>query len=138
MKIAVTGATGFLGRYIVRQLVAGGHSCRCWFRANSDRGGFDDVAGSIEWLSGELGDVPSAAALVNWGLARMSKRQAGIIEEFYFNDCSTREIADHHGLSERAVEGRLRRARKNLEKYLRPYVSVLEPPIGGKNNAEQT
>ncbi len=83
-------------------------------------------------------ETPSAAALVNWGLARMSKRQAGILEEFYFNDRSTREIAEHSRLSERAVEGRLRRARKSLEKYLRPYVSALESFEGGKNNAEQT
>lgn len=82
-------------------------------------------------------ETPSAAALVNWGLARLSKRQAVILEEFYFNDRSTREIAEERGLSERAVEGRLRRARRNLEKYLRPYVCALESSEGGKNNAKQ-
>jgi len=79
-----------------------------------------------------------AAALVNWGLAKISRRHSGILEEFYFNDRSTREIAEYRGLSERAVEGRLHRAREKLEKCLRPYVSAMKSPVGGKNNVEQT
>jgi nucleoside-diphosphate-sugar epimerase len=64
MRIAVTGATGFLGRYIVSQLAAGGHQLRCWHRPGSDRSGFDQQAGSIQWLPGQLGDGPAAAELV--------------------------------------------------------------------------
>ncbi len=63
MNVAVTGATGFLGRYIVNRLTAGGHRCRCWCRPGGDRGGFDDER-SIEWLPGELNDADSATALV--------------------------------------------------------------------------
>lgn len=74
-------------------------------------------------------ETPSAAALVNWGLTRLSKRQATLLEAFYFNDKSTRELADQSGLSERAVEGRLRRARRNLEKHLRKYYG--SEPSGG-------
>jgi nucleoside-diphosphate-sugar epimerase len=44
MRIAVTGATGFLGRYIVNHLLGEGHECRCWYRETSDRGGFDEHA----------------------------------------------------------------------------------------------
>jgi len=62
MHIAVTGATGFLGRYIVNDLLAAGHACRCWYRPSSDRAGFID--GPCAWLAGELGDAPSSAALV--------------------------------------------------------------------------
>lgn len=68
-----------------------------------------------------------AAALVSWGLARMRRGQAALLEAFYFDGKSTREIAGEFGLSERAVEGRLRRARQNLEKRLRPYVSAEAP-----------
>jgi nucleoside-diphosphate-sugar epimerase len=64
MNIAVTGATGFLGRYIVNHLTAGGHRCRCWCRASSDRGGFDNEE-LIEWLPGELNDADSTAAVLD-------------------------------------------------------------------------
>ena len=93
-------------------------------------------------------DTPSAAALVNWGLARLPRRQAELLEAFYFDGKSTREIALDRGVTERAIEGRLRRARQRLERHLRPYVSshgtvapaqqpvaVLELTEGGKRNA---
>ena len=53
MLIAVTGATGFLGRYLVRQLAGSGHRLRCWFRPTSDRSGLDALSASIEWLPGK-------------------------------------------------------------------------------------
>jgi nucleoside-diphosphate-sugar epimerase len=64
MFIALTGATGFLGRYLVRHLAAAGHRLRCWYRPTSDRTGFTDVADAIDWLPGGLGDEPATAALV--------------------------------------------------------------------------
>lgn len=64
MQIAVTGATGFIGRYIVRHLTSLGHSCRCWYRAGGNRTGFDGVdPARIEWLSGDLGNADAAVAL---------------------------------------------------------------------------
>jgi nucleoside-diphosphate-sugar epimerase len=65
MRIAITGATGFLGRYIVRRLAAAGHKLRCWYRPQSDRGGFEREAGAIEWLAGELGDAAAVRELVH-------------------------------------------------------------------------
>jgi len=64
MLIAVTGASGFLGRYLVRNLVQAGHRLRCWYRPTSDRTGFDDVNPHIEWLPGDLADPKAAALLV--------------------------------------------------------------------------
>ena len=70
MRIGVTGATGFLGRYIVRHLSSLGHECRCWFRSfaaqdklRSDRGGFEDLPRPIEWVEGDLVDPASMAEL---------------------------------------------------------------------------
>lgn len=64
MRIAITGGTGFLGRYLLRHLAAQGHQLRCWHRATSDRGGLEDLAGSIEWLPGKLGDRAACRALI--------------------------------------------------------------------------
>jgi nucleoside-diphosphate-sugar epimerase len=54
MRIAITCATGFLGRYLVRQLADAGHHLRCWYRPGSDRSGFEnhaaDVAQAVELL----------------------------------------------------------------------------------------
>jgi nucleoside-diphosphate-sugar epimerase len=63
MKIALTGATGFLGRYLVEALSAR-HELRLWHRPASDRGGFEALADRLEWLVGGLGDEPSAKQLV--------------------------------------------------------------------------
>jgi nucleoside-diphosphate-sugar epimerase len=65
MRIAVTGATGFLGRYIVNLLTERGHECRCWYRSGSDRSGFEDTAGRLQWLPGELADPEAARMLVH-------------------------------------------------------------------------
>jgi len=64
MLIGVTGATGFLGRYIVKGLVEAGHRCRCWARPDSDRTGFDGFESGIEWIDGDLASESSIAPLV--------------------------------------------------------------------------
>lgn len=65
MQIGLTGATGFIGRYIATHLVQQGHGLRCWHRRASDRGGFEHLAGSLEWVEGDLGDSQSCQALVH-------------------------------------------------------------------------
>ncbi len=62
MKIALTGATGFVGRYAAARLAGAGHGLRCWYRASGDRG---DMPGSIEWLEGGLDRPESAEELVS-------------------------------------------------------------------------
>lgn len=64
MHIAVTGATGFIGRYLVRHLVGEGHRLRCWYRPSSDRTGFEKLASSLDWQQGGLGDPAAAKSLV--------------------------------------------------------------------------
>jgi len=64
MRIGVTGATGFLGRYIVAHLCKAGHSCRCWYRPSSDRTGLNVFERSITWIPGHLNEADSNSALV--------------------------------------------------------------------------
>jgi len=59
-KILVTGGTGFLGAYIIRELVAKGYSVRA-IRRNNSLPSFisPDILEKVEWLSGDILDVTS-------------------------------------------------------------------------------
>ena len=64
MRVALTGATGFIGRYIVRHLAEQGHSLRCWYRPSSDRSALDDVNEHVAWVEGDLAEPASCNDLV--------------------------------------------------------------------------
>jgi nucleoside-diphosphate-sugar epimerase len=94
MRIAVTGATGFLGRYLVRHLAGAGHALRCWYRPESDRSWIDAGPGVVEWLPGVLGDAAATRELgrgadavvhaaVQWeGPRNRGRRQHGAADVF--------------------------------------------------------
>jgi RNA polymerase sigma-70 factor (ECF subfamily) len=63
------------------------------------------------------------AQLVQWGLAQLPRREAGILEAFHFDERPTASIAKDLRLSDRAVEGRLRRARLKLRRVLERTIS---------------
>ena len=63
MRVAVTGATGFLGHYIVDHLIEQGHEVQAWTRPDSDRSGLDDRP--IDWIEGELNDLDATKSLLN-------------------------------------------------------------------------
>ncbi len=69
-----------------------------------------------------------SAAAVTDALGRMPAPQSALIETFHFEDRSMSEIAKVAGVSERAVEGRLRRARQRLRREL----ESLLPLRGGR------
>ena len=59
------------------------------------------------------------AALLVRGLAAVGRKHRAVLEAFHLDGKSQREIAEETGLSERAVEGRLRRGREALAKKLK-------------------
>jgi RNA polymerase sigma factor (sigma-70 family) len=64
-------------------------------------------------------DGAERAALVQWGLARVRAADAALLTARHCDGQTLAELARTRGLSERAVEGRLRRARSALAKVLR-------------------
>ncbi len=79
-----------------------------------------DASGVEIALDDEPVEGPDAAALVYWGLARLGRRPRSLLEAFYIEGKPMRTIATELGVSERAVEGRLRRARQSLKDRLTP------------------
>jgi RNA polymerase sigma-70 factor (ECF subfamily) len=51
-------------------------------------------------------------------ISSLGRKKAKIIEAFYYDGMSAKEIADSMAISERAVEGQLRRARQSLKSLL--------------------
>jgi UDP-glucose 4-epimerase len=57
MRIFVTGATGFLGSYLVRELLDRGHDIGVLLRRNSHTWRIEDLLPQLEALTGSLDDV---------------------------------------------------------------------------------
>lgn len=72
---------------------------------------------------GRAAQSAAVAAVVCHALTRLPAAQAMLLEAFHFEDSGVSQIAKRFGLSERAVEGRLRRARLRLRRELE---SVME------------
>jgi RNA polymerase sigma-70 factor (ECF subfamily) len=62
--------------------------------------------------------APDSAAVVGWGLAQLRRGHADLLEAFYFDGQTVRDMATARSTSERAIEGRLRRARAKLKTKL--------------------
>jgi len=63
MKNLVTGATGFVGRYLVRALLDRGQSVRCLVRATSRREGLEGPG--VEFFEGDVTDPASLRGLAD-------------------------------------------------------------------------
>jgi len=63
-------------------------------------------------------DTAEIASVVNRAMTRLPEAEARLLESFHYDRCKMSQIAEAHGISERAVEGRLRRARERLRHEL--------------------
>ncbi len=74
--------------------------------------------------NGRAAESAEVSAVVCHALARLPAAQARLLEAFHFEDRRTSQLADAFGLSERAVEGRLRRARERLRRELTAIMKI--------------
>jgi RNA polymerase sigma-70 factor (ECF subfamily) len=75
-----------------------------------------DVLAAVD--QNKVSDSAEVAAAVTRALTRLPKSQARLLESFHFERSKVAELAASLGISERAIEGRLRRARERLRHEL--------------------
>jgi dihydroflavonol-4-reductase len=63
MRVLLTGATGFIGSHVARQLVAAGHEVRALARPTADRHALHDLP-EVEWVRGDVLEPSSVAEAV--------------------------------------------------------------------------
>ena len=51
MKVFLTGATGFIGAYVLRELLSQGHDLLCLKRITSDISRIGDDASKVTWIN---------------------------------------------------------------------------------------
>jgi RNA polymerase sigma-70 factor, ECF subfamily len=90
--------------------------------ASLDTLGAGEVLAALD--EGRTAESSSRTAAVCYALARLPAAQSELLEAFHFEDRPMSQIADNLGLSERAVEGRLRRARQRLRRELERMMSI--------------
>jgi RNA polymerase sigma-70 factor (ECF subfamily) len=65
-----------------------------------------------------VSDSAEVASLVSQALTRIPAAEARLLETFHYDRLKVSQLAQLYGISERAVEGRLRRARDRLRREL--------------------
>jgi RNA polymerase sigma-70 factor (ECF subfamily) len=65
-----------------------------------------------------VSDSAEVATLVSQALGRIPDAEARLLETFHYDRLKMSQLAEVYGISERAVEGRLRRARERLRREL--------------------
>ncbi len=75
-----------------------------------------DVLAAVD--ANAVSESAEAASLVSRALARIPPAEATLLETFHYERMKMSQLAALYGISERAVEGRLRRARERLRREL--------------------
>jgi RNA polymerase sigma-70 factor, ECF subfamily len=65
-----------------------------------------------------ISDSAEVAFLVSNALTRIPEAEARLLETFHYDRLKMSQLAEVYGISERAVEGRLRRARERLRREI--------------------
>jgi RNA polymerase sigma-70 factor (ECF subfamily) len=76
----------------------------------------DEVLAAVE--ENDVSDSTAVVSALTNALARLPKAEAQLLESFHFERNKMSQLATSYGISERAIEGRLRRARERLRREL--------------------
>jgi RNA polymerase sigma-70 factor, ECF subfamily len=76
----------------------------------------DEILAAVD--ANAVSDSVDVAGLVSRALSRIPPSEAQLLETFHYDRLKMSQLAELHGISERAVEGRLRRARERLRREL--------------------
>ena len=74
--------------------------------------------------NGRAAESAAITAIVCRAIARLPTAQAELLEAFHFEDRRMTQIAEGSGVSARAVEGRLRRARARLRREVETLMKI--------------
>jgi RNA polymerase sigma-70 factor (ECF subfamily) len=92
------------------------------FRRLEQKGVSFDVVSPAEVLAAveanTVTDSAEVASLVSQALTRIPPAEAQLLETFHYDRMKMSQMAEAYGISERAVEGRLRRARERLRREI--------------------
>jgi len=75
-----------------------------------------DILAAVE--HDDVSESAEIASIVSRALGRLPPAEASLLEAFHYQRMRVAQLAEVHGISERAVEGRLRRARERLRHEL--------------------
>jgi RNA polymerase sigma-70 factor (ECF subfamily) len=78
-----------------------------------------------------VSESAEVASLVSQALGRIPQAEAQLLETFHYDRVKMSQLAELYGISERAVEGRLRRARERLRRELEIALRADEKGNGG-------
>jgi dihydroflavonol-4-reductase len=136
MKVLVTGATGFIGSHVVRELIAAGHTVRILARPSSD---VASIAPGVEIARGEL-DQPGEACTGVDGLVHL----AGISGTLLSHGDPGRELRKVNVDGTRSLFQAARRAGvgrgvlvTSMWTVLRPELAAHSPYVRSRIDSEQ-
>lgn len=75
-----------------------------------------EVLAAVE--NNTVSDSAEIASLVSAALTRLPQADAELLESFHYDRFKRSQLAEAHGITERAIDGRLRRARERLRREL--------------------
>jgi RNA polymerase sigma-70 factor (ECF subfamily) len=76
----------------------------------------EEVLAAVD--ANDVSDSAEVASIVSRALSRIPPAEAQLLETFHYDHLKMSQLAQVYGISERAVEGRLRRARERLRREL--------------------